>query len=80
MVDLGTAANPGGNTFNVNGGGTLIQNTSGTAVTAVGDMFENERDAVAILKWKEILDMLEGATDKCKDVATALEGIFVKHA
>jgi uncharacterized protein len=48
--------------------------------TAVGDLFENERDAVAILKWKEILDMLEGATDKCKDVATVLEGIYVKHA
>ena len=47
--------------------------------TAVGDLFENERDAVAILKWKEILDMLEEATDKCKDVATALEGIFIKH-
>ena len=48
--------------------------------TAVGDLFENERDAVAILKWKEILDMLEDATDRCKDVATVLEGIFVKHA
>ena len=47
---------------------------------AIGELFESERDAVAILKWKEILDMLEGATDRCKDVATALEGIFVKHA
>ena len=28
-VDLGTAASPGGNTFNVNGTGTLIQNTDG---------------------------------------------------
>ena len=48
--------------------------------TAVGQLFEEERDAIAILKWKEILDMLEGATDRCKDVATVLEGIFVKHA
>jgi hypothetical protein len=48
--------------------------------TAIGELFEIERDAIAILKWKEILDMLEGATDRCKDVATALEGVFVKHA
>jgi uncharacterized protein len=47
---------------------------------AVGDLFELEKDAIAILKWKEILDMLEGATDRCKDVATVLEGIYVKHA
>ncbi len=48
--------------------------------TAVGQLFDSERDAIAILKWKEILDMLEGATDRCKDVATVLEGVFVKHA
>jgi predicted phosphate transport protein (TIGR00153 family) len=47
--------------------------------TAVGELFEQEGDAVAIIKWKEILDMLEGATDRCKDVATAIEGIVVKH-
>jgi uncharacterized protein len=47
---------------------------------AVGDLFEIEKDAIAVLKWKEILDMLEGATDRCKDVATVLEGIYVKHA
>ena len=46
-VDLGTAASPGGNTFNVNGTGTLIQNTSGSAVPAVGDTFENNGTAVA---------------------------------
>jgi hypothetical protein len=48
--------------------------------TAVGQLFDGERDAIAILKWKEILDMLEGATDRCKDVARVLEGVFVKHA
>jgi uncharacterized protein Yka (UPF0111/DUF47 family) len=47
---------------------------------AVGQLFDGERDAIAILKWKEILDMLEGATDRCKDVARVLEGVFVKHA
>jgi hypothetical protein len=40
-VDLGTPSSPGGNILNVNGAGTLIQNTSGSPVPAVGDTFEN---------------------------------------
>jgi uncharacterized protein Yka (UPF0111/DUF47 family) len=48
--------------------------------SAVGDLFETERDPIAIIKWKEILDMLEGATDKCKDAANEIEAILVKHA
>ena len=47
---------------------------------AVGELFDRERDAIALIKWKEILDMLEGAADRCKDVATAIEGVLVKHA
>ncbi len=46
-VDLGTAASPGGNTFNVNGTGTLIQNTTGIPVPAAGDTFTNNGTAVA---------------------------------
>jgi hypothetical protein len=38
-VDLGTAASPGGNTINVNGAGTLVQNTTSTPIAAVGDTF-----------------------------------------
>ena len=43
-------------------------------------LFEEERDPVAIIKWKEILDFLEQATDRCEDVANVLEGVVVKHA
>ena len=32
-----------------------------------------------IMKWKEILDFLEDATDRCEDVANVLEGVVVKH-
>ncbi len=35
-------------------------------------------DALYALKWKEIYDHIENATDKCEDVATILEGIVVK--
>jgi predicted phosphate transport protein (TIGR00153 family) len=47
---------------------------------AVRRLFEEERDPIAIIKWKEILDFLEAATDRCEDVANVLEGVVVKHA
>ena len=46
-VDLGTSTSPGGNTFNVNGTGTLIDNTTASPVAAVGDTFENNGATVA---------------------------------
>jgi uncharacterized protein len=47
---------------------------------AVQALFQEERDAIVIMKWKEILDFLEEATDRCEDVANVLEGVVVKHA
>jgi uncharacterized protein len=47
---------------------------------AVQSLFEEEKDAITIMKWKEILDFLEEATDRCEDVANVLEGVVVKHA
>jgi len=46
---------------------------------AVRTLFEDETDPIAIMKWKEILDILEEATDRCEDVANVLEGVVVKH-
>ncbi len=48
--------------------------------SAVRRLFEEEKDPVVIMKWKEILDFLEDATDRCEDVANVLEGVVVKHA
>ena len=47
---------------------------------AVRHLFEEERDPIQIMKWKEILDFLEQATDRCEDVANVLEGVVIKHA
>jgi len=48
---------------------------------AVVALFEEEKhDPIAVIKWKEILDVLEAATDCCEDVADALEGVVIKHA
>ena len=32
-----------------------------------------------MMKWKEVLDLLEDATDRCEDVANVFEGVVVKH-
>ena len=48
--------------------------------TAVRLLFEEERDPILVMKWKETLDLLEQATDRCEDVANVLEGVVVKHA
>jgi uncharacterized protein len=47
---------------------------------AVRSLFDQERDPIVIIKWKEILDFLEDATDRCEDVANVVEGVVVKHA
>ncbi len=47
---------------------------------ALRRLFEEERDPIAIIKWKEILDFLELATDRCEDIANVLEGVVIKHA
>lgn len=46
---------------------------------AVGALFDEESDPIAVIKWKEIFDVLERATDRCEDVANLLENVVVKH-
>ena len=47
---------------------------------AIAELFEREKDPVELLKWKEILEVLEIATDKCEDVANVLESVVLKSA
>jgi predicted phosphate transport protein (TIGR00153 family) len=46
---------------------------------AVSQLFDDERDPLMVMKWKETLDFLENATDRCEDAANVLEGVVVKH-
>ena len=48
--------------------------------SAVARLFREERDPVAIIKWKEIFENLETATDRCEDVANIIEGIVLENA
>ena len=46
----------------------------------IGRLFEEEKDAVKVIKMKEVMHALEAATDKCEDAANTLEQIIVKNA
>tara|TARA_B100001750_G_scaffold163057_1_gene131779 strand:- start:10 stop:636 length:627 start_codon:yes stop_codon:yes gene_type:complete len=45
---------------------------------AMGELFENY-SAIDIIKWKEVYSQLEGATDKCEEIAAIMEGIVIKN-
>ncbi len=46
----------------------------------VARLFEEEKDPIAVIKWKEILEHLEGALDLCEDVGDMLKGAVLKYA
>jgi predicted phosphate transport protein (TIGR00153 family) len=47
--------------------------------SAIQKLFDTETDPIKIIKFKELLDMLEQVTDACEDVANVIEGVVVKH-
>jgi predicted phosphate transport protein (TIGR00153 family) len=46
---------------------------------SIVELFDQEHDPIAVIKWKKIFDFLEAATDRCEDVANLLEGVVVKN-
>ncbi len=46
----------------------------------IARLFEEEKDPVQIIKWKEIIEVLETAIDKCEDVANVIESVVLKSA
>ncbi len=47
---------------------------------ALVKLFDNIKDPIMVIKWKEVYEHLEEASDTCEDVADILEGIVLKHA
>src|SRR5919197_664989 len=47
---------------------------------ALGRLFDTEKSAIEVIKWKEIYDTLERTLDESEDVANVLESITLKHA
>jgi predicted phosphate transport protein (TIGR00153 family) len=46
---------------------------------AIGELFHNETDAITLIKWKELYEILENGTDKCETVANIIESVILKH-
>ena len=47
---------------------------------AMAELFEDSIDIAQVIKWREIYEHMESATDRCEDVANVLEGVALKHA
>jgi uncharacterized protein Yka (UPF0111/DUF47 family) len=47
---------------------------------AMAELFDNTSDVAQLIKWREIYEHMEAATDRCEDVANVLEGVALKHA
>ena len=47
---------------------------------AMTNLFLTEKDAIEVIKWKEIIDFFENTIDACEDVANIIEGVVMKHA
>ena len=48
--------------------------------SAMAELFDDSTDIAQIIKWREIYEHMESATDRCEDVANVLEGVALKHA
>ncbi len=48
--------------------------------SAIAELFKPGNDALKVMKWRDIHEQLESATDLCEDVANALEGVVLEYA
>ena len=48
--------------------------------SAMAELFSDSTDIASVIKWREIYEHMESATDRCEDVADVLEGVALKHA
>ena len=60
----------------------ILENQADQVVSrAMAELFNDDNvSPIYVIKWKEIYDLLEGATDYCETAANMLEGIVLKHA
>ena len=46
---------------------------------AIADLFDKEHDPIDVIKWKEIYETMEMATDRCEDAANIVESMVLKR-
>jgi uncharacterized protein Yka (UPF0111/DUF47 family) len=47
---------------------------------ALGKLLNDHSDPIHIIKWKDIYQLFEDASDRAEDIANILESIVLKHA
>ena len=47
---------------------------------AVATLFKGGNDPLFVMKWKEVYEALENATDRCEDVANIIEGVVLENS
>jgi len=47
---------------------------------AIAKLFREQKDPMQVIKWKEIYELLETATDRCEDVANIIEGVVLENS
>jgi predicted phosphate transport protein (TIGR00153 family) len=47
---------------------------------AIAELFKPGNDPIEVMKWRDVFDNLESATDRCEDVANIVEGVVLEYA
>jgi uncharacterized protein len=47
---------------------------------ATADLFSGDHPAIEVLKWKDIVDQVEDAIDRCQSISNTMESIALKYA
>ena len=58
----------------------LENEADGLLRAALARLFREEQNPITIMKWKEIYELLETATDRCEDVANIIEGVVLENS
>jgi len=48
--------------------------------SSMAELFDDTPDMAQVIKWREIYEHMESATDRCEDVSNVLEGVALKYA
>jgi len=58
----------------------LENQADGQLAAAITWLFCNGTDPIAVIKWKEVFEMIEMAADSCEDVANIIEGVVIENS
>jgi predicted phosphate transport protein (TIGR00153 family) len=58
----------------------LENEADGQLRAALARLFREEQNPITIMKWKEVYELMETATDRCEDVANIIEGVVLENS